>query len=138
MTVCFWIIGILCALAAINLNMAAEVHPDPKRIAFDAPLRRVFFTMIAGLSLMLQLVLAIQFSGLILPGLTALCGAILFWGMRKRFTVYPLYPLAPMIALLSLASALPLWQALYGETDFGFRDVLAEEASDMMNAQDGQ
>lgn len=133
-----WILGILAALAAININMAAEARPNPNSIAFDAPLRRVFFTVVAGMTLMLHIVLSVQFAGVLWPALTLAGGALLFWAIRKRLTFYFLYRFAAVITLISVAAVLPSWQALYGDRDFGFRDVLAEEANDLMNAQDGQ
>ena len=133
-----WIFGILCAIAAINLNMAAEARPNPNSIAFDTPLRRVFFTVIAGLALTLHLVLAFQFAGLLAPALTAALAALAFWALRKRITLFAFYRLSAVITLMSVALVLPSWQALYGDRDFGFRDVLADEARDMMNEQTGQ
>ncbi|MEL6584092.1 MAG: hypothetical protein AAFQ36_09705 [Pseudomonadota bacterium] len=133
-----WILGILAALAAININMAAEARPNPNSIAFDAPLRRVFFTVVAGMTLMLHIVLSVQFAGVLWPALTLTGGALVFWAIRKRLTFYFLYRFAAVITLISVAAVLPSWQALYGDRDFGFRDVLAEEANDLMNAQDGQ
>lgn len=133
-----WILGILAALAAININMAAEARPNPNSIAFDTPLRRVFFTVVAGMTLMLHIVLSVQFAGVLWPALTVAGGALVFWAIRKRLTFYFLYRFAAVITLISVAAVLPSWQALYGDRDFGFRDVLADEASDMMNAQDGQ
>jgi predicted PurR-regulated permease PerM len=133
-----WILGILCALSAINLNMAADARPDPNTIAFDTPLRRVFFTVVASLTLVLHLLLAVQFAGLIVPTLAAGLSALCLWWVRKRVTLYAFYRFSAVITLIAVAAILPSWQALYGDRDFGFRDVLAEEANDLTNEQTGQ
>lgn len=131
-----WISGMALCLGAINLNIAAGTRPDPNSIAFDAPIRRVFFTLIAGMTLVLHTVLAVQASGVVAPALVLAALSLSLYAIRRRATLYRAYASAPVLTIAGVFTILPLWQSIYADRDFGFRDVIGDEAGSLLNSND--